>query len=535
MRRLLSFGFSLLLLNTLQAQAPAWSWSSASSSAGWLNNNLVSIAATSDGSTYACGSFSGITTYGGITLNSTGTMDSEVLLVKHGPDGALIWARKAGSAMVSSEAATAVATDAAGNAFVCGNLSGNATTEFGGVSLPGNGPTSFAARYAPDGTVAWAVPVTAAATVTSIAIGPDGGVHVIGSDNTLTFFWKKLDPNSGALLDSFTLGGIGVNEKSQVVVASNGDVLLALNLYNTVDMDPGPGVTNVDAGATGNACVARYAADGTFLWEVHSTGTQNAINDIALAPDGAAWVPFASGFGGTLGTQTVAMGSYVARVDASGSVTNVNPTPITGTIPTVFNADHVAVGPSGDIYLLARTGFTSNGSVNFYIGADQIPSEQPLCVVRMSPDGTIQWAAFATASTTPGSAPVPGGLVVLADNDLVCAGRFDEEVEFGDQSWTNAGTGGNGHEYFVARLGESNVGVGDRPLPLNVLYPNPATDHLIVPNADATMVNYEITDLQGRSVVRGTTTGRIDLATLQPGAHVLHCAWLGRPTLFIKQ
>jgi len=114
------------------------------------------------GNSYVTGTFSGTVVFGAGEVNET-TMTSagggDLFVSKYDPNGALVWARRAGG--ISLDQGSGIATDSSGSVYVTGGYSNTAI--FGAdepnqtvLGTPLGDKGTFVAKYMPDGTLAWA-------------------------------------------------------------------------------------------------------------------------------------------------------------------------------------------------------------------------------------------------------------------------------------------------------------------------------------------------------------------------------------------
>jgi hypothetical protein len=168
------------------------------------------------------------------------------------------WAVKAGSPLTDS--ANTVATDSAGNVYVAGVFMDTATFS----SAPGAASNTvtlasfgdydgFVAKYAPDGYLAWAV----------------------------------------------RLGGANWDEPTSIAVSSDGNTIYVAGDFVGTNSDLG--LTSTPGGGR-DVFVARLNWNGSLNWAKKTGGpsnfSQDEANDIAIAPDGGAYV--AGEFGETV-------------------------------------------------------------------------------------------------------------------------------------------------------------------------------------------------------------------------------------------
>ena len=153
MRTILSLVFATVVLHSLaQPLQHAWANRVGGPQDG---EKLWRCAVDENGNVYAAGAFRGTFSDQGSSVTSVGSAD--ILLVKYGPDGTLLWARSAGGPYFDT--AHGVESDKDGNVYITGAYSGLAI--FGDTLISNldpdgvNLPFSFIARYSPDGDLRW--------------------------------------------------------------------------------------------------------------------------------------------------------------------------------------------------------------------------------------------------------------------------------------------------------------------------------------------------------------------------------------------
>lgn len=173
------------------------------------------LAALADGSTYATGDFTGTADFdgGAAVLARTSLGQADGFVVRHGPDGALVWALTMGGA--EDDAGLSAAVAANGGVIVTGAYGGTARFDPGAAatSLIARGSAGatelFVVRYSAAGSFAWAVGVGGAVSGGQ-AQGSGSGLAVDGSGNVVVggSFYGSADVNPGSGLAVLTsLGG----------------------------------------------------------------------------------------------------------------------------------------------------------------------------------------------------------------------------------------------------------------------------------------------------------------------------------------
>ena len=139
---------ALLLVSVLSSAQTNWLWKCGSSG----NDEALANTTDASGNIYTTGYFSLFARFDATLLASSGGGD--VFVVKQNVAGNIMWAVKAGGS--SSDRGTSIATDAAGNIYVCGYFSG--TAMFGSTQLVSVNNTEdiFVAKLDPAGNFLWA-------------------------------------------------------------------------------------------------------------------------------------------------------------------------------------------------------------------------------------------------------------------------------------------------------------------------------------------------------------------------------------------
>ncbi len=204
------------------------------------------VATDSAGNVLVSGAFARIAAFNGTVLKSAGDLD--IFIAKYDPDGNLLWATTAGGR--GRDMAYSVATDAADNVLVAGRF--NRIAEFGDVELKSIGDDdAFIAKFASDGTLAWAVSLGGRGddAARGVATDNDGNALLTGS------FRGKM------AIGDMTLTSAGDSDVFVAVFAPDG-MLLSARALGGADADSGFGIT---ADGRGGAYVTgSFTATATF-------------------------------------------------------------------------------------------------------------------------------------------------------------------------------------------------------------------------------------------------------------------------------
>jgi hypothetical protein len=429
----------------------------ASQLGGSGDDSLSDFTVDAAGNRYLVGSFQGTVDFdlgpGSSTLTSSGGND--VFVAKYDSDGALLWARRAGSA--SSDVATSVVVDSAGNVIVGGSFS--ATANFGGSNLTSNGSTdAFVWKLDGAGNTVWARAFggTAVDEVTSVDVQPNGDVVLTGYFSSTVDF----DPGPGTQnltsagsTDVFVtrmsstgnlawvrrIGGTGPDRGAGIHVTDAGHITLTGSFSNTVDFNPGVGVDNRTSAGSTDLFITQFGANGNYRW-TRTEGSPLADRGTDVTSD--------------------AEGNVYATGTRSGDVVVVLLSP-TGSNPSVasFGGSSTDVGeaiyaaPDGsEIYVVG----SFRGTVNFGGGNVESAGGSDAFLLRYSDFGV-----FASVNTFGGPLDDAATSLFVEDADsLLVGGGFRGTAEFNVGTSVESLTSNGVSDGFLAKIAKV-VGVDD--------------------------------------------------------------------------
>lgn len=216
------------------------------------------VAADSAGNVLISGAFARKARFNGTALKSAGNLD--IFIAKYDPDGNLLWAKSAGGP--NRDMAYSVTADAADNVLVVGKFHGTANFDAVKLNSVGN-KDAFIAKYAPDGTLAWAV---------SLGGRRDDDARGLATDNSGNTLLTGSFRGKMSVGD-MTLTSAGDNDIFVAVLNPDGAPLSAQSVGGS-DTDNGFGIA---ADGRGGAYVTgSFTATATFDGPVlHSTGSED--------------------------------------------------------------------------------------------------------------------------------------------------------------------------------------------------------------------------------------------------------------------
>lgn len=440
-----------VLVTVLPGAAASWTWSRAG---GGTNHDFGrGIARLPNGDLVVVGDFEGTATFGSTTLTSAG--GSDLVVARLTPAGSLVWAVSGGGPQ--NEVGRGVATDAAGNIYVCGDGGGGVI--FGSLTVPpgawiakldGSGNFLWVRQFSPNG---MAVRVAAQPGTNGICVAGwfvSGfslpGIGLVNSTGGGDSLVVALD-SAGNYQWAWTAGCVANDGAHAVAVAANGDVLV------TGPFGSGPpqafnfGGTILNTFGDRDVFVARLSSSGTLLWATNAGGmgedvgmavATDALGNVYVAGDFKPW-GFANTaqFGSTILTCAGSQNIFVTKLSASGQflwATNAG--------GGYFDfARDIAVTPGGQSFV---TGHTWNGT----FGANTVVGTgSEAFVAKLDPAGQFMWVV---SGGGPGDDGGNGIALDGSGNCVFVTGSFATGPA--DFPPTPALPGAGGDDAFVARL-----------------------------------------------------------------------------------
>lgn len=271
-------------------------WARGFGSAGF--DMASGITADANGDVYFTGYFSGTVDFNPATAiyNVSAIGSYDIFIYKMSTSGNLAWVHTFGTA-ANGLSGSKVTTDASGNVYVCGYLSGTIDFDPG----PGTGTVSapsatdlFVAKYTSSGNYIWARAFNGNSGVKwikGIAVDASNNVFTTGSFNTfvdfdpgpstytlantgLDMFVSKLD-NNGNFAWAKRVGGNNQDYGTDVATDASGNVYVTSLFSGTVDFNPGTPVYTLTAQGNDDAAVIKLDNAGNFVF-AYSFGDVNS-------------------------------------------------------------------------------------------------------------------------------------------------------------------------------------------------------------------------------------------------------------------
>jgi FlgD Ig-like domain len=381
---------------------PAHFWSL---HAGGINVDRTMAVAVVPGSgdIVAAGDYAGTIEFGSGPLSSAGPSDGNIWLAAFTKHGDLKWVKSFG--FTSSEHASDVAVDAAGNIYLTGTLSG---ADFGGGAIFSNG---------------------------------------LGD-----FFVAKFDPN-GKHIWSHGYGGTDQEAAYAFAVDGLGHVWVAGSFLGTTQLG---GFTGIPSSGMADIFIARYgASDGLWQGNWIGTGADNAYG-LCISSDASGNVYVAGVFGTDLtfaGSPTLVSSGpsdlFILKMANSG-------------VPqwsqrrggiTDEAAYRVMADGSGNVVISGAFAGTTNLGGSDLVSAN---GSEDILLAKYNSAGAHQWSyRFGGNGNDRGTA-----LSVISSGSIFLSGFCEAGTNFGGGVLPNAG----GHDIFLAKFGSNGVMAWNRAM-----------------------------------------------------------------------
>jgi hypothetical protein len=492
----------LFLIPIQTAVAQDAEFISAQRAGGTLSDAGMAVAVDEEGNVVVTGFARDVSTFGSQQITSAGIDD--IFVAKYDPAGNALWAVSAGG--TGADEGRGVDTDGDGNIAVTGRFFDSAM--FGSTNLTSAaGWDAFLAKYAPDGSVLWALSIGGDQIDEGydVAFDPSGNVYATGSfagnavvgDSTFTSFGQedmyvaKFDPN-GNFLWAQRAGSQFFEQGHGVAADPDGNVFVSGRFSGMSTF----GDTTISVNRIFNSFIAKYDADGNFQWVRKAGGRDDFSYDIDADGLGNAYAvgyfQQSASFGDSTLTSTGSGDVYIAKYNPDGDLVWV----VQGGSDDTDEGFGVAVDDVGNV---VATGYFT-GTATF--GDTTLTATfKEIFLAKYDADGDFLWAASAGGDDIEEGAGVdfnPAG-------DVVVTGHFSSAATFGTAEITSAGE----TDIFLATFGSGGdptaVEIGLVPsagFAVHPNYPNPFSESTVIPvdMEDQGRLRITMHDLLGREV-----------------------------------
>ena len=282
----------------------------------------VSIALDAAGDVFTTGLYNGATNLGG-GVRTTGVV-WDLFIAKYNNVGNWVWDIEAGSA--GDDRGNGIATDGAGNVYVCGNFT-NAITLSGQLLTSAGGADGYMAKYSNDGIIQWSQRRGGTGDDFFAAIAADAPGNVVltgGFHNSVSLGGSTLNSAGGydGFLARYNTSGVhqwsfrfgGTSEELGLVTAIDPAGKIALGAgFASTSIDMGGG--NLPAtGSQFDCAFAKYSSSGVHIWSRVAGGGSNDL-PTGIAVDAAGNVYVCGEF-----SQNIDLGGGTLAFDHGGNL-----------------------------------------------------------------------------------------------------------------------------------------------------------------------------------------------------------------------
>lgn len=506
------------------SQAPTFDWAVSVGGVDWEYSRDLAIDDT--GNLYILGTFRDTVDFdpgpGISNLVSNGWDDTFIL--KLDPSGNFLWVKQIGGSSI--DRGRSIALDATGNVYATGYFTDTVDFNPGsGVDFLISSQSSydvFVLKLDASGNYQWAKQMSGSGDElgTSIAIdasanlyvtgwftdtvdfNPGPGVSYLASKGWEDSFILKLD-SSGNFLWVNQLGGSNNTWAASIKVDDFGNVYSTGSFIDSVDFDPGPGVSYLASSGTVDIFILKWDANGNFLWAKHMGGGDFARGS-ALSIDDSGQVYTTGHFKGTIdfdpGNGATSLSSngggdiFIQKLDANGDFLWVKK--IGGSKDDAGNS--IAIDVLGGIYITGT--FESTVDFDPGSGVSNLISNGgvDIFIQKLDASGNSLWVEQM------GGTDYEDGIAIKLDasGNVYTTGSFGGTVDFDPSSGVNNLTSKGSNDIYLQKLAASDIGISESKLGYEVLiYPNPSTGSFSINLGERDYnVSVTIVDLNGKKV-----------------------------------
>jgi len=440
-------------------------------------NKSTGITIDNLGNVYTTGIFSGVITFGSITLDAGDFVG--IFVVKQDVSGNVLWATQFTETQSSSFLMPhSIITDTQGNIYVAGDFSSDGVA-FGDIILASVGTTydAFVVKQDPLGNVLWAK-----------SFGGTGGV----------FFNSVISDNSDNI---YLTGGFS----------------------QTVDFGD---ITLINSDEVSDIFLVKLNSIAEKVWVKQFETTTSDITDSMsydLALDQAGNIYITGHFHGTMQVGAITLttsdsqttNSFIIKTDHLGEPLWAKQI----SSNDFASSQSIATDTLGNVYVTGNfAGMMDIDGITF----SSLGSIADAFVLKMNYLGTVEWAGAFTSTAMEES----NGTSIITDpnGDVLVFGHFRGMAIFGTTTLTS--TTLSLRDLFLLKLSPDGLSIDKNQIGDWKIYPNP-TNNLIMldfPNNNTTDVSVEVFNILGHKVKIFENIGNtktLDISELRTGIYLL--------------
>lgn len=364
-----------------------------------------------------------------------------------------------------------IITDGAGNIYAAGYFHDTVDFDPGAGVLNLNGEISqatFIVKYNSSGSVAWAkeflhsypysITIDSSASIyvtgsfiDSSDFDPGNGVHILHSSGSRDIFILKLD-SSGNFIWANSIGGSVDDNGFSICMSNSNSICVAGEFGDTVDFDPGSGITDLISSANPDGYVARYDLSGNLIWAKSFSGT-GFNNNVSVTTDNLGNIISIGGFVGTTdfdpGATTFNITSgpwdmFISKLNSNGNF--IWAKQFAGN--DFSNVNHVVIDQSNNIYVTGSFDGTFDFDPDAGVANLISNGGDDLYLCKLNSNGNFIWVKQI------GSANQQSGTSMVIDhsNRICLTGYFYGICDFDTGAGTDSLTTNGGFDFFLSML-----------------------------------------------------------------------------------
>ncbi|MBU0486812.1 MAG: SBBP repeat-containing protein [Bacteroidetes bacterium] len=400
----------------------------------------ASIALDAGGNVYLTGYFKDTVDFdpGVGTYNVISAGDYDIFIAKIDAAGNFVWAKSIIGA--ESDRGMSIALDASSNVYTTGKFEGTADFDPGAGTfnlISAGNDDIFISKLDADGNFVWAkniggtndeqgygIAVEAGGNIyitgnfkDTVDFDPGTGTHNLNAVGYNDIFISKFDTD-GNFVWANNMGGTLWDYGCSIAVDAAGNIYTTGYFRDTVDFDPGAGISNLISAGDYDVFISKSDTSGNFAWAKSMGGTGSDYGRSIIFDAGgnvyttgyfANTVDFDPGAGTHNVSSAGASDVFISKLDADGNFAwakNMGGTSIDGCLA-------IAVDASGNVYSTGYFGGTadfdpptatnlvSNGGYDIFVAKYQqcftASSIYPsVCDTFTSPSGNYNWTVSGT-------------------------------------------------------------------------------------------------------------------------------------------
>ena len=474
MKKLITTSLILLSITFLNAQTFEWA-----KSMGGTDNDLgISITTDASGNIYTTGYFKNTVDFdpslGVFNLISTGL--NEIFIHKLNANGNFVWAKSVGG--TNNDHGQSITTDASGNIYTTGYFQNTVDFDPGPsvFNLTSNGNEDFfILKLDSSGNFEWAKSMgginddrgysitadingniyTTGYFQNTVDFDPGSGLSNITTNGSLDIFIQKLDA-SGNFIWAKSMGSSYTNDDrgASITTDASGNVYTTGFFYNTVDFDPGSGVSNLTNNGYSDIFIQKLDSSGNFVWAKAMGGTNNdrghsintdASGNVYTTGYFRETVDFDPGTGVFNLTSNGSLDIFIQKLNSSGNF-------VWALAMGHSSADYgqsITTDASGNVY---TTG-VFNGTIDFDPGSGVFilsTGSQEIFIQKLDSSGNFVWAG------SMGGIENDYGYSIITDasGNIYTTGYFQNTVDFDPGSGISNLTTNGYSDIFIQKLSQ---------------------------------------------------------------------------------